>query len=92
MKATDPTTRKVTFSCVAPAARTVRLAGSFTDWEQAPLALKRQKSGLWKTTISLAPGTYRYRFLVDGQWQDDPSCIQRESNPFGSQDCVLNLR
>ena len=28
------------------------------------------------------------RVLVDGQWQDDPSCPVREANQFGGQNCV----
>jgi 1,4-alpha-glucan branching enzyme len=91
MQGPAPAKRKVTFSCVAPAAQTVLLAGCFTNWDQEPIKLNRQKSGLWKTTISLASGTYRYRFLVDGEWQDDPARNQRESNSYGTQNCVINV-
>ena len=37
----------------------------------------------------LKPGTYRYRFLVDGEWRDDPECELRVANPFGTQDALL---
>jgi 1,4-alpha-glucan branching enzyme len=87
--ATSPSSkRKVTFSLPAPEALSVALVGSFKGWDQNPTALKRLKSGVWKTTLSLAPGTYEYRFLVDGQWADDPACSRRVPNPFGAENCV----
>ena len=83
--------RKVTFACDAPEAQTVSVAGNFTNWDQAPISLKKSKDGLWKTTLSLAPGTYEYRLLVDGQWQDDPQCPTRLANPFGTENCIRTV-
>lgn len=80
--------RKLTFAFTAPAATSVLLAGDFTGWQEAPLAMKKEKSGVWKKTVSLPPGRYEYRLLVDGQWQDDPSCPDRHPNQFGSENCV----
>ena len=80
--------RKVMFSYVAPAVQSVMLAGDFTGWQQAPVSLKKDKTGVWKKTLSLSPGKYEYRLLVDGQWQDDPQCANRQPNQFGGQNCV----
>jgi len=80
--------QKVTFSYAAPEAQSVLLAGEFTGWQHAAVSLKRDKSGTWKTAVSLAPGRYEYRFVVDGEWRDDPHCIHRQPNGFGSQNCV----
>jgi 1,4-alpha-glucan branching enzyme len=80
--------QKVAFSYKAPDAKTVLLAGDFTGWQQAPLVLKKDKSGFWKKTISLPPGRYEYRLLVDGEWQDDPECPVRQPNQFGGENCV----
>ena len=79
---------KVTFALQAPEAREVRLAGCFTDWDQAAMSLRKQRDGTWKKTVSLPPGTYEYRFLVDGRWQDDPACPVHKPNTFGTQNCV----
>lgn len=79
---------KVTFALQAPDAREVRLAGSFTEWESSPMVLRKQKDGTWKKTVPLKPGTYEYRFMVDGQWMDDPNCSARRPNAFGTQNCV----
>jgi 1,4-alpha-glucan branching enzyme len=79
---------KVTFALHAPSAEEVRLAGCFTGWEKDALNLRKQKDGTWKKTVTLPRGTYEYRFMVDGQWQDDPACTARCPNSFGSQNCV----
>ena len=80
--------RKISFSYAAPQAQAVLLAGDFTGWQQAPLSLKKDKSGVWKTTVSLEPGSYHYRLLVDGEWRDDPNCPNRMPNQFGGENCV----
>lgn len=80
--------QKVTFSYVAPNAQSVLVAGDFTGWQEAPLPLKKDKKGLWKKTVALAPGRHEYRMLVDGEWCDDPSCTQRQPNQFGAMNCV----
>ena len=83
--------RKVKFSITAPQAHEVALLGDFTDWEKAPVALKKQSSGEWAATLSLSPGEYQYRLRVDGQWQDDPTCAAHVPNSFGSQNCVRQV-
>ena len=83
--------KKITFSLERPEAHAVLLAGDFTGWEQAPITLKKQKSGSWKATVSLDPGTYEYLFLVDGQWLTDPACPERKANPYGGENCVREV-
>jgi len=80
--------KKVTFSYRAPEARSVLLAGDFTGWQETPLDMKRDNAGIWKAAVSLSPGRYEYRLLVDGQWRDDPECSNRQPNQFGGQNCV----
>lgn len=88
MKTQKAAKRKVTFSVVAPDAKVVSLAGNFTNWDQAPVELKKEKTGRWSKTVALEPGQYEYRLLVDGQWQDDPQCDLHVPNPFGTHNCV----
>jgi len=79
---------RVTFSVLAPEARSVKLVGDFSDWELHPVELRRLKDGQWKTTLALTEGTHEYRYLVDGQWRDDPNCATRVPNTFGGENCV----
>jgi len=81
-------TKRQTFHYSAHDATSVLLVGDFTNWQEKPVPMHKQDGGPWTTTVELAPGTHHYRFIVDGQWQDDPDCTVRVPNPFGSQDMV----
>jgi 1,4-alpha-glucan branching enzyme len=99
MKGTDMETtaykkqngRRQTFTLTAPQAMSVQLVGDFTHWKERPLTMQRSGQGIWHTTIEMSPGTHRYRFLVDGQWSDDPECTIRVANPYGTQDAVRQV-
>ena len=80
--------RDVTFAFEAPEAEHVLLVGDFNEWtrngsEMEPIG------GIWTKVIKLAPGRYRYRYVVDGQWQNDPSNAAIEPNPYGGHDSIL---
>lgn len=82
---------KVEFELAAPAAEQVLVTGSFCNWVADSIVLKKGKKGLWNASVSLAPGRYEYRFLVDGNWCDDPNCTERVPNDFGTENCVLHV-
>jgi len=67
------------------------LVGDFTHWQEKPIHLKKESGGLWRATVELSSGTHHYRFIVDGQWRDDPDCALRVPNPYGSQDSVRQV-
>jgi len=81
-------TKKVPFEFLAQEAQEVYLAGGFNDWDTSSNPMKKDKKGVWKTALSLKPGKYEYRFLVDGNWKNDPSCCDCVPNEFGSENCV----
>ena len=83
--------QKQAFAYSAPAASVVQLVGDFTEWQEHPIQLQKSPDGVWRTAVEMKPGTHHYRFLVDGQWQDDPDCAQRAPNPFGSQDMLRQV-
>jgi 1,4-alpha-glucan branching enzyme len=83
---------KESFSFFAPTAENVELVGDFTGWQQNPITLKKQKDGTWKATVPLEPGLHEYRFVVDGQWCDDPDCTLRRPNPFGAENCLREVK
>jgi len=76
------------FSTTVPDAKNVMVVGNFTQWQEQPIHLKNESGGVWRTTVELPPGKYQYRFIVDGQWCDDPQCALWVANPYGSQDSV----
>lgn len=85
------TSRAQTFSFQAAEALSVQLVGDFTHWQREPINLKRDPDGIWQTTIRLKPGKHNYRFLLNGQWQDDPACTIRVANPFGRENMVREV-
>lgn len=82
---------KAIFQIEAPDARSVYLAGEFTGWEADAIQLKKGRNGNWKATVSLPAGAYQYRFMIDGEWSDDPLATQRIDNPFGTENCVCDV-
>ena len=84
--------REACFRINAPSARTVKIAGDFTEWDKTPLNLQSTGDGNWQLKMELPPGRYNYRFLVDGEWRDDPTHTEREPNPFGTYNSVLQVR
>ena len=59
----------------------VKLAGEFNNW--VPEATERQEDGSWSRVLSLAPGKYMYKFVVDEEWRvnsDLPSQVDKDGN------------
>ena len=80
--------QEVTFRIDAPGAEHVVLAGDFNDWRMDGSEMQRS-GGVWTKVMKLPPGRYRYRYVVDGRWQNDPANAAVESNPYGGHDSVL---
>jgi 1,4-alpha-glucan branching enzyme len=83
--------KRAVFRLFAPHAREVELCGNFNDWERARNPLKKDPAGVWKTQLLLTPGTYEYRYVVDGEWWDDPEAADRVPNGFGTQNCLRTV-
>jgi len=79
---------EVVFSLLAPDARSVFLCGDFNQWNPSSHPLRKGKNEEWKISLSLSPGQYQYRFLVDGEWQNDPNSPECVANPFGTTNCL----
>ena len=90
-KSNSKASRAQTFSFRAPDAVSVQRVGDFTQWQERPINLKKGADGVWRTTVALALGTHHYRFLVDGEWRDDPECSLRVPNPFGGENMTRQV-
>jgi 1,4-alpha-glucan branching enzyme len=87
----NPARKVIEFRLEAPSARSVKLAADFTEWENAAINLANKGNGTWGIRLPLSPGRYAYRFLVDGDWHDDPRCAERIPNPFGTSNSVIEV-
>ncbi len=80
----------VVFTVEAPDALQVQIAGDFNDWK--PERTDMEPAGrIWRTILKLAPGRYRYRYVIDGQWCTDPMNPAVEPSPFSGNDSLLVL-
>jgi 1,4-alpha-glucan branching enzyme len=83
--------KRWTFLLEAKEAKEVFLTGDFNNWSAEKHPMKRDENGTWNKTVMLFPGNYEYKFLVDGQWREDPSNNQLCPNCFGTYNSVINL-
>ncbi|MFQ5601397.1 MAG: alpha-amylase family glycosyl hydrolase, partial [Candidatus Krumholzibacteriia bacterium] len=64
----------VTFHYVPPSPQQhVHLAGTFNSWSPTALEMQVSDEGVYTAEIDLAPGSYQYKFVLDGNvWREDP--------------------
>ena len=83
----------VVFVTLYPRAKSVQIAGDFNNWQPSKTKLEKVgDGGIWQTKLRLPPGKYRYRLVVDGQWQQDPYNELTESNPFGGHNSIVEVK
>jgi 1,4-alpha-glucan branching enzyme len=83
--------RRWTFSVEAAEAKEVFLMGDFNNWGPGKHAMRRDENGTWNKRVMLSPGDHEYKFLVDGQWTEDPRNNRRCPNCFGTYNSIISL-
>ncbi|MBW2313097.1 MAG: AAA family ATPase [Deltaproteobacteria bacterium] len=77
-------------------ARDVRIAGDFNGWvPDKGVQTRREKAGgeqVWTKILELPPGTYQYRYVVDGDWREDPSNPEKAPGRVGERNSLLVVR
>ncbi len=82
----------IQFKLHAPHAKRVHVAGDFTNWATAARPLKRRADGTWITAVQLKPGRYKYKFLVDDDWLNDPAAAETEDDSFGGVNNLIEVK
>jgi chromosome partitioning protein len=79
-----------------PAANDVRIAGDFNGWVPdrgvRSLIEAEGQTRVWTKILSLPPGTYEYRYVVDGEWREDPDNPEAVSSTVGGRNSLLVVR
>jgi chromosome partitioning protein len=79
-----------------PAASDVRIAGDFNDWvpDKGVRSLIESDGGtrVWTKILQLPPGRYRYRYVVDGEWREDPDNPDVVADAPGGRNSLLVVR
>jgi 1,4-alpha-glucan branching enzyme len=81
--------QEIILTLLAPEAGDVKVAGNFNGWQPEATPLKNTKDGEWAVRLMLRSGQYEYRFVVDGQWIEDPLTTQRTANPYGGFNSIF---
>jgi 1,4-alpha-glucan branching enzyme len=82
----------VTLELDWPDARTVHAAGQFNEWGADDIELEKGDDGIWRVTLNLEPGTYTYKFIIDGRdWIPDPANPDQVPDPYGGHNSVLTV-
>jgi 1,4-alpha-glucan branching enzyme len=71
-------------------AASVAVVGDFNAWNTDAAFMRRLRSGSWSKTISLLPGTHRYRYLADGRnWHNDGDADGYEPSGLGEDNSLI---
>jgi len=70
----------------------VALVGNFNNWDKDVDLMDRQEDGSFRFVISLEPGIYHYKFVLDDdEWVIDPSNFQKSYDGLGGDNNVLKV-
>jgi chromosome partitioning protein len=84
--------REILFKVEAPEGALVKIAGDFNEWVPESLDfIESQGRPLWHKTISLRPGSYEYKYLVDGRWIADPNNDSTVEDAYGGVNSLISL-
>ncbi len=75
-----------------PDAKEVYVAGDFNDWAPTQYKMEKNEDGVFHVTLTLAPGTYEYKLIVDGTWVEDPDNPNTVPDPYGGVNSVLTVK
>lgn len=74
----------------------VRIAGDFNGWVPDKDVRSRVEADggnrVWTKVLVLPPGTYQYRYIVDGEWRTDPGNPESTPGTMGQPNSVLHVR
>jgi chromosome partitioning protein len=86
-----PRLNEVVLSVNAPEAKEVYLAGEFNNWKLDENSRMEKNNGCWSKCLNLDNGKYRYRFVIDGNWSEDPANPLTQLNSYGTLDSLLEV-
>lgn len=83
--------KRVRFEFTSPGAESVCIAGTFNDWQPNATPMIDLGQGRWAKDLTLSPGTYEYRLVVNGQWMPDPMATESVPSPFGGMNSIRKV-
>lgn len=72
-------------------ATAVFVAGDWNQWDPSADAMTDgDGDGVFEAILDLEPGRHEYKFVVDGNWVEDPKAAESAPNPYGSANSVVH--
>ena len=88
----NPSAKGVVFSFEAPADATVQIAGDFNNWVPEALYMSnRHGKSVWHKAISLKPGDYAYKYVINGNWISDPTNEDTIDDHRGGKNSLIQV-
>lgn len=69
----------------------ITLMGSFNGWNRESHTLYKMNDTLYHRKVTLDPGRYEYKFVIDGEETEDPANPELVSNGFGGFNSVATV-
>jgi chromosome partitioning protein len=91
LKAELPKMTEIVLKVDAPDAKEVFIAGEFNNWKLDDTSRMEKTNGCWTKRLNLDSGKYRYRFVIDGNWSEDPANPATQLNSYGTLDSLLEV-
>jgi len=82
----------IRFALADKKAQSVYITGSFNDWSLDENCRMHRENNHWVVDVPLPPGVYKYQFIVDGRWQEDPANPRQERNSFGDINSLIEVK
>jgi cyclomaltodextrinase / maltogenic alpha-amylase / neopullulanase len=83
---------KFAFQPVISGINEVMLAGTFNDWNVGATPMTDPDGdGIYEATLLLAPGSYQYKYVVDGAWITDEQADGFADDGFGGRNSILRV-
>jgi len=88
-----PATKAVVFTVHAERGKKVCLAGDFNGWDPSAKKMAfKARAGIYTASVRLAPGTYQYKFVIDGAWCADPENVNAVPNDQGTFNSIVTVK
>lgn len=72
-------------------AQSVSVVGGFNGWSAGRNRLEKDSDGVFRALVPLDPGTYEYKFVVDGNWIPDPGNPEQKPDGFQGFNSIITV-
>jgi 1,4-alpha-glucan branching enzyme len=73
-------------------ANQVFVTGDFAEWDPSGKAMELDAEGVWRVVVELPEGDQLYKFVVDGNWMEDPDNPESVDDGYGGKNSVARVR